>query len=159
MLYSGTVPQRGGLPVTRTVREALAGGARWAACGWGGNVRLGRQVAVVMGDVRRPSPRPRCAMWAQHRLGGEGACSGLPHGAGSQRMARGGASSSPYARAHPGGHRRNMARVWRVMGGGAAWPAGVLGQGWACGRITQDRKMQREELRKGDCTIVQGRVP
>ena len=25
---------------------------------------------------------------------------------------------------------------------------GVLGQGWACGRITQDREMQREGLRK-----------
>ena len=24
----------------------------------------------------------------------------------------------------------------------------ILGQGWACGRITQDRKMQREGLRK-----------
>ena len=36
------------------------------------------------------------------------------------------------------------------MGGGAAWPAGVLGQGWACGRITQDRKMQREGLQDSD---------
>ena len=65
----------------------------------------------------------------------------LPHRAGSQRMARGGVSSRPDAWAHPGGHRRKMC-------GGAAWPAGVLGQGWACGRITQDRKMQREGLRK-----------
>ena len=32
------------------------------------------------------------------------------------------------------------------MCGGAAWPAGVLGQGWAYGRITQNRKMQREGL-------------
>ena len=58
-------------------------------------------------------------------------------------MARGGVSSRPDALAHPGGHRRKMC-------GGAAWPAGVLGQGWACGRITQVRKMQREVLRKGD---------
>ena len=58
----------------------------------------------------------------------------LPHRAGSQRMARGGVSSRPDAWAHPGGHRRNKARVRRVMDGGAAWPAGVLGQGWECGR-------------------------
>ena len=38
-----------------------------------------------------------------------------------------------------GGHRRKMYC-------GAALPAGVLGQGWACGRITHDRKMQREGL-------------
>ena len=31
-----------------------------------------------------------------------------------------------------------------AMCSGAAWPAGVLGQGWECGRITQDHKMQRE---------------
>ena len=41
------------------MRKALAGGARWAGrefvfLSGGGNM------AVVMGDVRRPSPRPRC---------------------------------------------------------------------------------------------------
>ena len=37
----------------------------------------------------------------------------------------------------------------------AAEPLGqqVSGQGWACARITQDRKMQREGLRKGDGII------
>ena len=47
-------------------------------------------------------------------------------------MARGGVSSRPDAWAHPAGRRRKC----------AAEP--LLGQGWACGRITQDRKMQRE---------------
>ena len=51
----------------------------------------------------------------------------LQHRAVSQRMARGGVSSRPDALVHQGGHRRNMARVWRVGGGEAAWPAGVLG--------------------------------
>ena len=56
-------------------------------------------------------------------------------------MARGGVSSRPDAWAHPGGHR------WKMCSG-AAWPAGVLGQG---GRASeQDRKMQLEGLRKGD---------
>ena len=60
MLHSGTAEaRRGGIPVN--MRKALAGGARWAGrefvcLSWGGNV------AVVMGDVRRPSPRPR--RWA-----------------------------------------------------------------------------------------------
>ena len=60
----------------------------------------------------------------------------LQQRAGSQRMARGGVSSRPDAWTHLGGRRRKMC-------GGAAWPAGVLGRGWACGRITLDRKMQR----------------
>ena len=71
----------------------------------------------------------------------------LPHRAGSQRMARGGVSSRPDAWARPGGpgHLRKMC-------GGAAWPAGALGQGRACGRIAQDRKMQREGLGACDGT-------
>ena len=101
----------------------------------------GGNVAVVMGDVRRP--RPRCRRGHGHVADSEEVGIApvgreepimLQHRAGSQRMAQGGASSGPVAWAHPGGHRRNMARVCRGMGGGAAWPAGVLGQGWECGR-------------------------
>ena len=44
VLHSGIVPQRDGIPVN--MREALGG--------------PGILVAVEMGDVRRPSPRPRC---------------------------------------------------------------------------------------------------
>ena len=64
-------------------------------------------------------------------------------------MAREGVSSRPDAWAHPGGHDG-------IGGKCAAEPLGPqvsLGQGWAaCGRITQDRQMQREALRKGDCS-------
>ena len=60
-------------------------------------------------------------------------------------MARGGVSSRQDAWAQLGGHRPKMCC-------GAAWPAGVLNQGRAGGRITQDSKMQREGLRKGDCS-------
>ena len=155
MLHSGTVPQRGGISVN--MREALAGGARWAGreflCLSGeGNV------ALVMGDVKRPSPRPRCRGTAtvpwRWCLGTVAVAVGtapvrweeaimLQHRACSQRMpgAGGGVSSRPDAWAHPEGHRRKMCC-------GVAWPAGFLGQGWAYELITQE--MQREGLRKGD---------
>ena len=56
VLHSGTAPQRGGIPVN--MREALAGraslaGREFVCLSWGGIV------AVVMGDVRRQSPRPQ----------------------------------------------------------------------------------------------------
>ena len=54
MLHSGTVAQRGGIPVT--MHEVLAGGARWA-----GRVFVclsdDGNVAVVMSDARRPPRR------------------------------------------------------------------------------------------------------
>ena len=61
-------------------------------------------------------------------------------------------SSRPDAWAHPAGYRRNMARLWRAMGGGAAWPVGVLGQGWECWRsqtvLVSQNAMRRAE---GQC--------
>ena len=59
--------------------------------------------------------------------------------------------------ANPGGAWRKEARAagrmrWRTrqrrkcFRGAALPPAGMLGQGWECERIAQDRKMQREGL-------------
>ena len=55
--------------------------------------------------------------------------------------ARGGVNSRADAWAHPGGQRRKMCQC-ECGGPGAsgAWPAGVLGQGLACVRITQIAK-------------------
>ena len=137
MLHSGTVPQRGGIPVN--MREALAGGARWA-CREFVYLSGGGNEALVMGDMRRPSRRPRPGSAEEVGIAPvrrKEEMIMLPHRAGSQRMARGGVSSRPDAGTHPGGPRRNMARVWHAVSGGAAWrPSGlgVLGQGWECGR-------------------------
>ena len=61
----------------------------------------------------------------------------LKHRAGSQCMARGGLAAGRMR-----GRTRPAENVRRSR------LARVLGQGWACGRITQDRKMQHEGLRK-----------
>ena len=69
----------------------------------------------------------------------------LQHRAGSQRMARGGLGSRPDAWAHPGHGRAPAVNVQRSRLARRCPRSGV-----GVGRITQDRKMQREGLRKGD---------
>ena len=118
------------------MREALAGGARWAGRAFvclsgGGNV------AVVMGDVRLGGKNLKqscCACLQCMALGGvttdqQAGCVG----AGGNRC--------------PGGHPRKLC-------GGAAWPAGVLGQG-GLPLLLEERKEGIARIHRGAALTAQ----
>ena len=100
------------------------------------SLRRRRNGAEVVGMIIAPVRRGRSnRAAAQSRLAEHGArrC--------EQQAECDGAPGRPGP-AGPG--REGTTAVPAEMCGGVTWHAGVLDQGWGCGRITQKRKMQRE---------------